>query len=82
MIRRYTYVTKKSHAQGCRENRKITELTAEMNQTKAQLKKEVERRKEAEELLEASKRECLRVLAGGIAHDFNNLMTVVLEVLP
>jgi len=78
MIRRYTYVTKKSHAQGCRENRKITELTAEMNQRKAKLKKEVGRRKEADELLEAGKQECLQELAGGIAHGFNNLMTVVL----
>jgi len=76
MIRRSTYITNRIKFR--REYRKITELAAEINRTKAQLKKEVEQRKEAEELLEASKRECLRVFAGGIAHDFNNLMTVVL----
>ena len=78
MIRRSIHVTNRSQVQGRRENRIIKELTAEINQTKAQLKKEVERRKEAEELLETCKQECLEVLAGGIAHDFNNLMTVVL----
>jgi CheY-like chemotaxis protein len=78
MIRCCTYGTNRRHVQGCSENRKIAELTAEINRTKAQLKKEVERRKEAEELLETCKQECLEVLAGGIAHDFNNLMTVVL----
>lgn len=76
MIRRSTHITNRIKVR--REYRKITELTAEINRTKAQLKEEVERRKEAEELLEASKRECLQVIAGGIAHDFNNLMTVIL----
>ena len=67
MIRRSIHVTNRSQVQGRRENRIIKELTAEINQTKAQLKKEVERRKEAEELLETCKQECLEVLAGGIA---------------
>ena len=78
MIRCCTYGTNRRHVQGCSENRKIAELTAEINRTKAQLKKEVERRKEAEELLETCKQECLEVLAAGLPTTLTTLMTVVL----
>jgi signal transduction histidine kinase/ActR/RegA family two-component response regulator len=57
---------------------RVQERTAELHQTNARLRAEIEQRERMEqELLRVRNLESLGVLAGGIAHDFNNFLTVV-----
>ena len=57
----------------------IIRQNAELEDLVAQLERQIEARKQAEqELFKARMLEALGTLAGGIAHDFNNMLTVVL----
>ena len=57
----------------------IVRQKAELEDLVAQLERQIEARKQAEqELFKARMLEALGTLAGGIAHDFNNMLTVVL----
>ena len=57
----------------------ILRQKAELEDLVAQLVRQIEARKQAEqELFKARMLEALGTLAGGIAHDFNNMLTVVL----